>query len=293
MISAHLHLPVHGDALEVKVRLTDKGPSGRLVDAAGLDPHEPVLHDVDPTDAVPSGDLIGVKKDVEGVSLGDIVLECGHLNRDTGLELHLDLWYIDGVRNDVEDSSRFAACMLSHLLPRLRSFPGVCCHLKHGCIRGAVGVLEHATLERRVEEVLVNGIVGLGLRVDRDAVLGAVGEKVLAALEGLNELRVTPGGYGGDLRRKGLGAHLEPDLVVPLPGGPVSDVQGAELASDADLQRESESKERSRQQESSVRDIDCYERKHLLDASQPPSPHLLLGDAGPGDGGAEQVPTLI
>jgi hypothetical protein len=86
-----------------------------------------------------------------------------------------------------------------------------------------------------VEEVLVDGVVGLGLGVDGDAVLLAVVEQVRPALEALDELGVPPRRDAADLGRERLRAHLEADLVVALAGGAVSHELGAVVARDGDL----------------------------------------------------------
>ena len=127
-------------------------------------------------------------------------------------------------------------------------------HLEHALLVRAARVLEHAALVARVEQVLVDGVIALGLGVDGDAVLGAVRQQVGPALEALDELGVPPGGDGLDPRVEGLGAHLEADLVVPLPGRAVGNVRRPLLLGDADH---------------------------------------LLGNAGAGDGGAQEVPPLV
>ena len=105
-----------------------------------------------------------------------------------------------------------------------------------------------------MEEVLVDGVVRLGLRVHRYSVLGAVREQVAPALERLDELGIAPGCDGLDLRVECLGAHLESHLIVALAGGTVRDVKRPLLLRDADH---------------------------------------LLGDARTGHGRAEEVPSLV
>ena len=127
-------------------------------------------------------------------------------------------------------------------------------HLEHVLLVRHVRLLEAPRLVAGVEQVLVDGVVALGLGVDRDAVLGAVRQQVLPPLEALDELRVAPRGDAPDLRVEGLRAHLEADLVVALPGRAVGDV---------------------------TRPLGLGYADHLL------------GDAGTGHGRAEEVPPLV
>ena len=225
-----LHLAVHADALQVEVGLAEEGATGSLVDATRLDTDEAVLHNINAADAVLSSDLIAVQEYFEGVGLDGAVRLVGDLHGDAGLEL-------DG-----------------HGVGLVGGVLGRGGHLEHGLVVGAVSILEHAGLVRGVVQILVDGVVGLGLGVDGDVVLLAVGQQVLAALEALDELGVAPGGDHLGLGHEGLGAHLEADLVVALAGGAVAEVRGSFLVGDADH---------------------------------------LLGDAGAGDGGAEQVARLV
>jgi len=101
---------------------------------------------------------------------------------------------------------------------------------------------------------LINRVVALGLGIHGNAVLGAVSQKVLSALERLNELGIAPRSDGFDLGIKSLGAHFETNLIVSLSGGAVSDVCGSLLGGDA---------------------------------------YHLLGDAGTGDRCSKQVFSLV
>ena len=225
-----LHLAVHAHALQIKVGLTEEGSTGSLVDATRLDTDEAVLHNVNAADAVLASDLIAVQKDVEGIGLDGTVGLVGDLDGDAGLELNGNrLGHVGGVL-------------------------GRGGHLEHGLLIGTVGILEHTRLVRGVVQILVDGVVGLGLGIDGDVVLLAVGEEVLASLEALDELGVAPGGDHLGLGHEGLGAHLETDLVVALAGGAVGEVGSALLVGDADH---------------------------------------LLGDAGTSDGGTEQVARFV
>lgn len=78
-----------------------------------------------------------------------------------------------------------------------------------------------------VVQVLIDTVVGLGLGVDGNAVLGAVGQQIGASLEGLDEFSITPRSDGGDGGAKRLCAHFEAHLVISLAGGSVSNVLGA------------------------------------------------------------------
>mmetsp|Transcript_6129 Transcript_6129/g.12644 ORF Transcript_6129/g.12644 Transcript_6129/m.12644 type:complete len:239 (-) Transcript_6129:105-821(-) len=107
-------------------------------------------------------------------------------------------------------------------------------HLEHGFLGTAGGVLEASGFVGSVEQVLIDRVVGLGLGIDGDRVLFAVGQEILSSLEGLDEFGITPGGHALDGRTQGLSAHFESDLVVSLSGGTVSNVLGSGFGGDAD-----------------------------------------------------------
>mmetsp|Transcript_48576 Transcript_48576/g.90146 ORF Transcript_48576/g.90146 Transcript_48576/m.90146 type:complete len:268 (+) Transcript_48576:578-1381(+) len=127
-------------------------------------------------------------------------------------------------------------------------------HFEHGIVRATHGVLEHPGFVRGMIKILVDTVVCLGLCVDRDAVLGAVVEQVGSSLERFDEFGVSPRGNAGGLGHERLHTHLKPDLVVALARGAVSDVGGPVLPGDADH---------------------------------------LLGNARPGDRGAQQVTRFV
>ena len=177
-----------------------------------------------------SGNLVAVEEEIKRVSLDGSVVEVGDLDGTPPCKVNLELFgFIGGIL-------------------------GADSHLEHGRLRGAVGILEHATFVGSVEEILIDGVVGLGLGIDGDAVLGAVGEQVLAALEALNEFGITPRGNGLDGGGECLCAHLEAHLVISLSGGSVGNVLSSLFVGDADH---------------------------------------FLGNAWTGNGGAEQVAALV
>jgi len=113
-------------------------------------------------------------------------------------------------------------------------------------------VLQHLALAGRVQKVGVDAERGLAALVlgDRDLVLLGEVQQVLPRLE----LPLAPRGDDADVGFEGVVAELEADLVVALPGGPVTDGVGADHAGDLDL---------------------------------------AFGDQGPGDRGAEQILPLV
>ena len=105
-----------------------------------------------------------------------------------------------------------------------------------------------------VVQVLINTVVGLGLGVNGNAVLGAVGQQIGASLEGLDEFSIAPRSDGGDGGAERLCAHFEAHLVISLAGGSVSNVLGSLFDGNADH---------------------------------------LLGNAGPGDGRSQQIAGFV
>ena len=205
-----LDFTVHGDTLQVQVGSTEEGTSGGLVDTTTLDSDEAVFDNVDTANSVLAGKFIAVQEEVQSVSLLGLIVQVGDLGGDSLDEFDADLLRCVG------------------------SFLGGLGHLEHGVLGSAHGVLQHTTLVRGVEKVLVDRVVGLGLGVDRNSVLGAVGEQVGTSLEALNEFGITPGGDALDGGLERLGAHFETDLVVTLSGGTVGNVGGAFLVGNSD-----------------------------------------------------------
>ena len=88
-------------------------------------------------------------------------------------------------------------------------------------------VFQQAGLIALVHQVLVHAVRLLGRGLDRDALFLGVVQKIGAASEPAQELRVLPGRVDLDLRRQGGVAELEPDLVVALAGRAVGEDVGA------------------------------------------------------------------
>ena len=203
-----LDFTVHSDALQVHVGGAENGATRGLVDATTLDPNETVLDNVDAANSVLASNLVAVKEEIQGVGNDGSVSDVGDLGGNTLEELDLDS--LAGVRGGLRRNS----------------------HLEHVLIGRAHGILEITALVRSVEQVLVDGVVGLGLGVNGNAVLGAVGEQVLASLERLNELGITPRSNALDGGGKGLAAHFEANLVVSLSSGSVTNVSASFLIGD-------------------------------------------------------------
>mmetsp|Transcript_19697 Transcript_19697/g.74561 ORF Transcript_19697/g.74561 Transcript_19697/m.74561 type:complete len:465 (-) Transcript_19697:182-1576(-) len=224
------HFAVDAHSLKIQVRLAEDGAARRLVDAARLDADEAVFDDVDATDAVLTGHLVEVEEKRQGLRVDHLGVLVRDLDRHAVEEL--DAKALRGVR-----------CVLR--------VPG---HLEHLWRRGRHGILQHAALVGRVVQVLVHGVRRLGRGVDGDAVLGGVRKEILAALELLKELGVTPGRDGHEVGVQRLRAHLEAHLVVALAGRSVGQVLGA------------------------------FDLRNL---------HLLLGDARPRQARPQHIPALV
>jgi len=186
------------------VRRPEDGAPRRLVDAAGLHAHEPVLHHVHAPDAVGAGHRVEVVEqdgrahrpavDGHGVALLEIDLDVGRLVGG--------LLGRDGDREDV----------LRRLVP---------------------GILQDAALVGDVQGVAVRA-VGLVLRDGkRDAVLGRVVDHVLPRRE--RPLVVAPGGDDPDVGVEGHVGELEAHLVVALARGAVAHGVGLLAVGDLDL----------------------------------------------------------
>mmetsp|Transcript_14307 Transcript_14307/g.25988 ORF Transcript_14307/g.25988 Transcript_14307/m.25988 type:complete len:206 (-) Transcript_14307:321-938(-) len=189
---------------------TKQSASGCLIHTATLDSDEAVLDNINPSNSVPSSNLVTVQEEVERISLDSFVVQVGDLGGDPVLELDADRLALVG------------------------SILGTDCHLEHGFFGRTHGILEHTAFVGSVVEILVDGVVGLGLDIDGDVALLTEGQKVLAALEALDELGIAPRGDGLDHGREGLCAHLEAHLVISLARGSVRHERCALLGGDAD-----------------------------------------------------------
>jgi hypothetical protein len=59
------NLPIEGQGFEGPVGGMEKGSAGGLVDPAGLHPHEPALHQVDPANSMDGPESVGLFHDFE------------------------------------------------------------------------------------------------------------------------------------------------------------------------------------------------------------------------------------
>ena len=209
---------------------TEKSATGCFVDTAALDSDESVFHDIDTANTVLAGNLVAVQEKLERIRNGFAGVFVGEFHGNSLGEFNSDDFGFVG------------------------SGLGRDSHFEHGVFWTAVGIFQHSTFIGSVEQVLVNGVVGLGLGIDGDGVLGAVGQQVRPTLERLDELGIAPGSHALDGGAESLAAHFESNLIVSLSGGAVADVGAALFIGDADH---------------------------------------FLGDARSCDGGSEEVPAFV
>jgi hypothetical protein len=188
----------------------EHGKTRGLVAAAGLEADETVLNDVDTADTVLAGNGVGSEEELDGLgdALAVLVVE---LDGETLLE-------VDG-----------------EVLRGIGCLGGIDGQLPHVLGRSDVGVLEDAGLVAAVCHVLVHApwlALGAG---DRDALLGGVVEKIVAALEAVVEHGVPPGCDDLDAGLESVEGQLEADLVVTLASATVGDGEAALLLGDSDL----------------------------------------------------------
>ena len=193
---------VQADALQHAVGLVEDGAAGGLIHAAALHAHQTVLHDVDDADAVGAAQLVELQDDVLGAELLAIQ---GH-----GYALLKVQRHIGG---------------------HIRGLQGGDAHFQKAglFVLGLVaGVLQVQTLMGQVPQVLVLGVVGLPVDLQRHIVGLGVFDLFLTGLDA----PLTPGGDDGHVGGKVLDGQLEADLVVALAGAAVDDGVGPFLDGD-------------------------------------------------------------
>jgi hypothetical protein len=183
-------LSVYRDRLERPVGRVENGPSRGLVDAAGLHPHVPVLHQIDPADPVLRPDSVQPFEERHGA-------EAPAVDRDGVARLELDL----NVRRHVG---------------RLLGRAGQQEHLLGGL---GPGVFEDAALVGDVEEIPVHRVGPRGGCRHRDPMTLGVGHEVGAG----PQVPVPPGSDDPKVGGEGRVGELEAHLVVALPGRAVGD----------------------------------------------------------------------
>ena len=184
-------------------RMEQRAPR-RLVHAARLHAHEPVLHHVGPADAVLAGERVQRLEQLDWAQ-GDVI----HRHRRPFLEADLDH------RRQVG---------------RLERVPRHDEDVLRGFFRR---ILEDATLMRAVPQVAVGGIGFVDGRLDRDAFRLHVSDQVLATLEG----PLAPRGDHLQLGCESGVRELEAHLVVALAGAAVGDGLGADLLRERHVMR--------------------------------------------------------
>ena len=187
-------LALQGDVLQLAVGGHQGHRPGGLVDLAGLDAHQAVLDDVDPTDPLGTGAAVELLDD---------------LQRGEGLTVqrHRDAC----VEGDVDDvGGRREGRVL-----------GVVVDVLGGTVPD---VLQEAGLHGAAPDVLVDGEGILLGGLDRQVVLLCVFDGLLTG-----QGQVAHRGDALQLRAEGLDGDLEADLVVALAGAAVGHRGGAEL----------------------------------------------------------------
>ena len=178
-----------------------------LVHAAGFHADEPILHHVHPADAVFAAEP------VEGLH---------HLERRHRPTVDGDAVALLKIHRDV--------------LRLVRRVLGRHAQLVHALVlrRGGVEprVLEHAGLERDVQQVAIHRVRLFHAGLDRDFFGHAVVDHLLAAGELVAEILVPPRRNHLEVGRERGGGQLEPHLVVALAGGAVGDGLCPVLAGD-------------------------------------------------------------
>ena len=192
LLLVHGHL-VEAERLKVFVSGVEDGSARRLVYAAALHADEPVLHDVQKADAVFAAQLVELENDILRAHF-DAVQRYG----DACLEVEGDIGR------------------------RVRRVDGGDAHLEEALLlvlRLVARILEVETLVAEVPEVLVLGVVGLPVYLQRHVVRLSVGDLLFPGLDA----PLTPGGDDGHVGDEVLESQLEPDLVVALAGAAVAD----------------------------------------------------------------------
>ena len=205
VLDAHLHLVVlgllvEGDLLERLVGRIEDGAARGLVDAPALHADQPVFDHVDDADAVFAAQLIELIDDVD----------------------RLHLLAVDRDGHALFKAQRHIGGLVGGLLGRNAHLEDLI------VVRLVRGVLEVETLVRQVPEVLVLGVVGLPVDLERDIVLLRVGDLLFPRVE----LPEPPRGDDRHVGGERLDRQLEPHLVVALAGAAVDDCVGALLLGD-------------------------------------------------------------
>ena len=159
LIAEGSDVPVECETLDIHVGYSEDSRSWALVAPTGLYADEPVLNDIDSSDAVFTPEGIESIENVNGIGV-DLVAD-GELDRKALFKVEGDL--IGGVR------SRFRGLS----------------QLPHIGRRSSIGVFEDTSLVRDVEHVLVRGPwLGSSL-TDRDLFLSGIFEQGLATSESM------------------------------------------------------------------------------------------------------------
>lgn len=229
------NLAVKAEKLEVVVSSVEDGSTGGLVAATGLETNVTVLNNINAANTVLATDLVQVLEHLKGSGDLSAVGLVDDLAGDTGLEGNEE---VHGGVGGVHD-------VLGFLLE----------HEARVVLRAGEGrVLKFTRLVGDVEKVLILTVRVLLGGSHGDVELLGVLEEVLATLELLAVLRLTPEGHALELGVHAEVAELEANLVVTLAGGAVADVGGVLVVGDLDL---------------------------------------ALADAGASDGGTEKVASLV
>ena len=172
--------------------IEDRAARG-LVHAAALHADQTVLHDVQQADAIGAADLIQLVNDL--------------------LRAHF---------LPVERHRHALFKVQGHIGRAVRRLNRRDAHLKEAglfILRLVAGVLQIQTLVRKVPEVLVLGIVGLAVDLQRHMMRFGIVDLLIARLDA----PLAPGGDDRHVRRKVLDGQFKTHLVIALAGAAVDD----------------------------------------------------------------------
>ena len=195
-------LLVQRDGLQHVDGLVQNGTARGLIDAAALHADQTVLDDVQQADAVLAADLVQVLDQLDCAHL--LAVHCGG---DALLEVEGDVGR--GVGSLLGADAQLEEAGLVVL--------GLVC-----------GALQIQTLVAQMPQVLVLGVVGLTVDLQRDVVCLCVVDLFITALD----IPLTPRSNDGHVGAESLQGQLKTDLIVALAGAAVADGIGTFLDGD-------------------------------------------------------------
>ena len=193
---------VQAQGLKNGMGLVEDGAAGRLIHAAALHAHETVLDDIEDADAVGAADLVELENDVLGAHLFAV-----EGNRDALVKLEFHIGGLVGCIQGRNAHFQEAGLLVLRLI---------------AC------VFQVQTFMGQMPEVLVLGIVGLTVDLQRDVMGFGIVDLFISGFDG----PFTPGSNDGHVRSEMLDSKFKADLIVALAGAAVADGVSAFLESD-------------------------------------------------------------